>query len=48
MGPGSEDIEQDIDDVFLTHEDGDKKVGNDSVGNFSRIRLVSSREADKY
>lgn len=34
--------------MFLTHQDGDEKVGDDSVGNLSGARLVSRCETNKY
>jgi hypothetical protein len=48
LWPGREDIEQGVDDVFLTHQDGDKNIGDDGVGNLSSVRLVSRCEADEY
>jgi len=48
LGPGSEDIEQGVDHVFLTHQDGDENVGDNSVGNLSGVRLVSCCETDEY
>ena len=48
LGPSREDTEQDVNDVFLTHKDRDKKVRNDSVGNPSDVYLVSCRKVDEY
>ena len=48
LGPGREDLEQGVDDVFLAHQDGDENVGDDSVRNLSGVRLVSRCEADEY
>ena len=47
LWPGSEDLEQDVDDIFLSHKDGDKKIGDNSVGNLSGVRLVRRRETDE-
>lgn len=48
LGPSSEDIEQNVDDIFLANEDRDEKVGDDGVGNLSCVRLVGCRKADEY
>ena len=48
LGPGREDTEQGVDHVFLTHQDGDENVGDNSVSNLSGVRLVSRREPDEY
>ena len=48
MGPGCEDTEQGIDDIFLAHHDGDEKVGNDSVGDLPGVRLVRSSKTNEY
>ena len=48
LGPGREDTEQGVDDVFLTHQDGDENVGDNGVGDLSGVRLVGRRETDEY
>ena len=48
LWPGREDTEQSVDDIFLTHQDRDENVGDDSVCNLSGVRLVSRRETDEY
>jgi len=48
LGPGREDLEEGVDDIFLAHQDGDKKIGDDSVGDLAGVRLVSRRETDEY
>ena len=48
LGPGRENTEQCVNDVFLTHQDGDEDIGDNSVGNLSSVRLVSRRETDEY
>ena len=46
-GPGSEDSEQGVDDIFLPNQDGDSKVGEDGVSDLSGVRLVCPNESDK-
>ena len=48
LGPGREDTEQGVDHVFLTHQDRDGNVGDDSIGNLSGVRLVSCCETNEY
>lgn len=48
LGPGGEDSEQGVDDILLAHQDGDKKVGDDSVRDLSGVCLVSCCEPDEY
>ena len=48
LGPSRKDLEQDVDDMFLAHENTDKKIGNDSVRNLPGIRLVGRSKANKY
>ena len=48
LRPSREDTEQCVDNVFLTHQNGDEKIGDDSVGNLSGVRLVSRRETDEH
>lgn len=48
LGPGREDIEQEVDNIFLTHQDGDEDVGDDTISNLSCVRLVGRCETNKY
>ena len=48
LRPGRKDAEQSVDDVFLTHQDGDEKIGDDGVGNLSGVCLVGRRETNEY
>ena len=47
MWPGREDIKQGVDDILLSHKDGDENVGDDGVGNLSGVRLVCRSESDE-
>ena len=47
MRPSREDVKQDVDDIFLTNKDRDEKVGEDSIGNLSCVRLVFRRKNDE-
>ena len=45
--PGREDVEQGIDDIFLPHEDGDKKIGHNGIGNLSSVGLMCRSKANE-
>jgi len=47
LRPGREDIEQGVDDILLSHKDGDENIGDDCVSDFSGIRLVCRSESDE-
>jgi hypothetical protein len=48
LGPCREDLEQEVDDIFLTNKDRDAKVGDNSVGDLSGVRLVGRRKTGEY
>ena len=47
LWPSREDGEQGVDDIFLPNQDGDNKVGEDSVSDPSSVRLVCRGEPDE-
>ena len=47
MWPSREDNKQGVDDIFLSHKDGNKEVRDDGVGDLSGIRLMCHSESDE-
>jgi hypothetical protein len=47
LRPSREYLEQDVDNIFLSHKDGDEKVGDDSKSNLSGVRLVCRSETNE-
>lgn len=45
LWPSREDTEQGVDDIFLPHKDGNKKVRDNGVSDLSGIRLMCRSEA---
>ena len=47
LWPSREDLEENVDNIFLPHKDGDKKIGDYCVSNFAGVCLVCRGESNE-
>ena len=47
LWPSREDTEQGVDDIFLSHEDGDENIRDDGVRNLPGVCLMCRSETDE-